>query len=241
MKKLLILTCFILLFSNSFTQQNSTSATKVDLSYFITHTREELISKLVDMPFGISSDDPVEVMLNKIKTYLVAFTPAPEYSDDIYAKEANLQALKSVMQGGYGIGAVLVDQEGKIIASAYNSQIQKRRSDLHAEMTLLTNFEKSCKSKKYMNIYVYKPGMTVFSSAEPCPMCFIRIITTGCDTKYCTPGPEDGMVSKISYLPAYWKEMAMERKVELGDCSPEMQKLSHLLFYSYLLDNRGPQ
>jgi len=171
MKKLLILTCLILLFSTSFAQQNSTSATKVDLSYFITHTREELISKLVD-------------------------------------------------------------QEGKIIASAHNSQIQKRRSDLHAEMTLLTNFEKSFKSRKYMNSYVYKPGMIVFSSAEPCPMCFIRIITTGCDTKYCTPGPEDGMVSRISYLPAYWKEMAMERKVELGNCSPEMQKLSHLLFYS---------
>jgi tRNA(Arg) A34 adenosine deaminase TadA len=241
MKKILILACLILLFSTSFAQQEGSSTTKVDLSYFITHTREELISKLVDMPFGINSDDPVNVILDKIKTYLVAFTPEPEYSDDIYAKEANMQALKSVMQGGYGIGAVLIDQNGKIIASAHNSQIQKRRSDLHAEMTLLTNFEKSCKSKKYMNSYVYKPGMIVFSSAEPCPMCFIRIITTGCDTKYCTPGPEDGMVSRINYLPAYWEELAMERKVELGDCSPEMQKLSHLLFYSYLLDNRGPQ
>jgi len=28
--------------------------------------------------------------------------------------------------------------------------------------------------------------------------------------------------------------------VELGDCSPVMQKISHLLFYSFLLDNRGP-
>ena len=241
MKKTLILTCLILLVSTSFAQQNNTSATKTDLSYFITHTGEELISKLVDMPFGIKPDDHADVMMDKIKDYLFAFTPDPEYSDDVYAKEANIQALKSVMQGGYGIGSVLIDQGGKIIASAYNSQIQKQRSDLHAEMTLLTNFEKSWKSRKYMNIYVYKPGMTVFSSAEPCPMCFIRIITTGCDTKYCTPGPEDGMVSRVDFLPAYWKEMAMERKVELGDCSPEMQKLSHLLFYSYLLDNRGPQ
>ena len=242
MKKTVILTCLILLVSTSFAQENNTSATKADLSYFITHTREELVNKLVDMPFGINSDDPVDVILDKIKTYLVAFTPEPEYSDDIYAKEANMQALKSMMQGGYGIGAVLIDQNGKVIASAHNSQIQKRRSDLHAEMTLLTYFEKSCKSKKYMkSYYVYKPGMIVFSSAEPCPMCFIRIITTGCNTKYCTPGPEDGMVSKVNYLPAYWKELAMERKVELGDCSPEMQKLAHLLFYSYLLDNRGPQ
>jgi len=241
MKKTVILTCLILLVSTSFAQENNTSATKADLSYFITHTREALVNKLVDMPFGINSDDPVDVILDKIKTFLVAFTPEPEYSDDIYAKEANMQALKSIMQGGYGIGAVLIDQNGKIIASAHNSQIQKRRSDLHAEMTLLTNFEKSFKSRKYMDSYVYKPGMIVFSSAEPCPMCFIRIITTGCNIKYCTPGPEDGMVSRVDYLPAYWRDLAKERTVDLGNCSPEMQKLAHLLFYSYLLDNRGPQ
>ncbi len=242
MKKLVILTCLILLASTSLAQQNSISANKTDLSYFITHTREELVNKLVDMPFGINRDDPADMMLDKIKTYLVAFTPESEYSDDIYAKEANMQALKSVIQGGYGIGAVLIDQEGKIIASAHNSQIQKRRSDLHGEMTLLTNFEKSRKSKKYIkSYYVYKPGMIVFSSAEPCPMCFIRIITTGCDIKYCTPGPEDGMVSRVDYLPAYWRDLAKERTVDLGNCSPEMQKLAHLLFYSYLLDNRGPQ
>ena len=241
MKKALTLAFLIILVFTAFAQQPSSPAAQVNTSYFITHTQEELISKLVDLPCGIKPDDPVDVILGKIKTYLVTFVPEPEYSDDVYAKEANLQALKSVMQGGYGIGSVLIDQSGKIIAAAFNSQIQKRRSDLHAEMTLLTNFEKSHKAKKYMDIYVYKPGLTVFSSAEPCPMCFIRINTTGCDTKYCTPGPEDGMVSRIDYLPEYWKEMALKRNVELGDCSPEMQKLAHLLFYSYLLDNRGPQ
>lgn len=242
MKKTTSLFFLILLVSNIFAQQYSASLSEKELAYFITHTREELVEKLVDMPFGINSYDQVDVMFEKIKVFLTAYTPDPEYSDDVYAKAANFQALKSVIQGGYGIGAVLIDQEGKIIAAAHNSQMQKNRSDLHAEMTLLTNFEKSLKSRKYMEShYVYKPGMVVFSSAEPCPMCFIRIITTGCDTKYCTPGPEDGMVSRVDYLPAYWKEMAMERKVQLGDCSPIMQKLSHLLFYSYLLDNRGPQ
>jgi tRNA(Arg) A34 adenosine deaminase TadA len=135
----------------------------------------------------------------------------------------------------------LINQEGKIIAAAHNSQIQKHRSDLHAEMTLLTDFEESRISKQYVNIYVYKPGLIVFSSAEPCPMCFIRINTAGADTKYCTPGPDDGMASRTDFLPPAWKEMAMKRKVSLGNCSPVMQKMSHLLFYSYLLDNRGPK
>ncbi len=238
MKRSLIFCFLIVLLFQVNAQQNNNS--KVDPGYFITHNREDLISKLVDLPCGIQSDDQVKVILQKIQNYLIAFQPGDDYADDIYAKAANLQAVKSVIQGGYGIGSVLINQEGKIIAEAHNSQIQKHRSDLHAEMTLLTNFEESRLAKKYVNIYVYKPGLTVFSSAEPCPMCFIRINTTGSDTKYCTPGPDDGMVNRIDYLPPYWKEMAQQRKVEIGDCSPVMQKIAHLLFYSYLLDNRGP-
>lgn len=216
------------------------SVTDTDRSYFVTRDKADLIRKLVDLPCGIKAEDPLGVILQKIDTYLDNYQLTDEYSDDIYALEANRQALKSVMQGGYGIGSVLIDKDGRIIAAAHNSQIQEHRSDLHAEMTLLTKFEESHKAKKYMNMYVYKPGLIVFSSAEPCPMCFIRINTAGADTKYCTPGPDDGMASRTDFLPPAWKEMAEKRKVSLGDCSPVMQKISHLLFYSYLYDNRGP-
>jgi len=241
MKRALILLYFIILVFQTNAQQNNPPTTKVDPSYFITHSRDELIKKLVDLPCGIQAGDPIKVILDKLNVFLVAFQPEKQYTDDIYAKESNLQALKSVMQGGYGIGSVLVDQDGKILMAAHNDQMQKHRSDLHAEMSLLTKFEESRLAKKYVNIYVYKPGLTVFSSAEPCPMCFIRINTTGSDTKYCTPGPEDGMASRVDFLPTDWKEMAMKRKVSLGNCSPVMQKISHLLFYSFLLDNRGPK
>jgi cytosine deaminase len=241
MKRALISVCFIVLVCSLDAQQNKSTLNKVDPGYFVTHNREDLISKLVDLPCGIQAGDPIKIILQKMQTYLVAFQPTEEYPDDVYAKAANLQALKSVMQGGYGIGSVLVNQDGKIIAAAHNTQIQKHRSDLHAEMTLLTNFEESRLAKQYVNIYIYKPGLTVFSSAEPCPMCFIRINTTGADTKYCTPGPDDGMVSRTDFLPPAWKEMALKRKVSLGKCSPVMQKMAHLLFYSYLLDDRGPK
>jgi tRNA(Arg) A34 adenosine deaminase TadA len=240
MKKAFTLAFLIILVTSAFSQQNKLTSTEVDPSYFITHSREELVKKLVDLPCGIKPEDPVKVILQKIETFLIEFQPEERYSDDIYAKSANIQALKSVKEGGYGIGSVLIDKNGKIIFEAHNSQIQKHRSDLHAEMTLMTNFENSRLAKKYMNIYIYKPGLTVFSSAEPCPMCFIRISIVGADTKYCTPGPEDGMVTRVNYLPAYWRELAMKQKVEIGNCSPVMQKISHLLFYSYLLDDRGP-
>jgi tRNA(Arg) A34 adenosine deaminase TadA len=239
MKRQFLAFLALIIFLPVFPQNQGTHAV-VDPSYFITHTREELIAKLVDLPCGIRPDDATDIILDKIGTYLTDFKPSQEYSDDVYARAANLIALKGVKQGGYGIGSVLINEEGKIILAAHNSQIQKHRSDLHAEMTLLTNFENSRLAKNYVNVYVYKPGLTVFSSAEPCPMCFVRISITGAATKYCTPGPEDGMVTRVNYLPAYWKDLALKQKVELGDCSPEMQKLAHLLFYSYLLDNRGP-
>jgi len=149
--------------------------------------------------------------------------------------------LISVKEGGYGIGAVLIDATGTIIASGHNEQIQKHRSDLHGEMTLLTRFEESPESADYLNLYVYPRGMMVFSSAEPCPMCFIRLASAGLDTKYSTPGPDDGMVGRVNCLPAYWRDLALARTFAAGNCSPEMQKLSHLLFFSYLLDNRGPK
>jgi cytosine deaminase len=241
MKKTLVLVLLLILISPAFTQQSAPQQNKTDLSYFTTRNRDEEVRKLVDLPCGIKADDQVNVMMKKVQNYLIAFRPEPAYTDDIYARAANLQAVKSVLEGGYGIGSVLINPEGKIIAESHNNQMQKHRSDLHAEMSLLTSFEESHQAKKYMNIYVYKPGMIVFSSAEPCPMCFIRINTTGSDTKYCTPGPDDGMASHTDYLPPAWKEMAMKRKVSLGNCSPVMQKISHLLFYSFLLDNRGPK
>jgi len=241
MKRALLTGCLIVLLLGISAQSINNGNSRVDPSYFITHTREDLIDKLAALPCGINKSDPIKVILSKLETYLVNFKPAREYSDDVYARAANLQALKSVKQGGYGIGSVLVDKDGKIIEEAHNSQMQKRRSDLHAEMTLMTKFEESWHSRKYMNMYVYKPGLTVFSSAEPCPMCLIRISTAGADTKYCTPGPEDGMVSRIDFLPPDWKALAMKHSVKLGNCSPEMQKISHLLFYSFLLDNRGPR
>jgi tRNA(Arg) A34 adenosine deaminase TadA len=239
MKKLSFLTLIILNCTFLFSQKIS-SDEQVPPEYFITHTREEYIKKLVEMPFGITQDDPLKVIIRKMETFLLNYKPQDKYPDDYYAKESNIQALISVKEGGYGIGAILIDATGVIIARNHNKQIQKHRSDLHGEMSLLTDFEQKASSKKYMNLYVYKPGLTVFSSAEPCPMCFIRLATVGVDTKYCTPGPEDGMVNRVSCLPQSWIDLASKCKFEKANSSPLMQKTAHLLFFSYLLDNRGP-
>jgi tRNA(Arg) A34 adenosine deaminase TadA len=231
----------LLLIALSFLAHVTYSQEQVPASYFVTNSREEYIQKLVDFNIGIQTTDSALVIIKKLRKFLDNYQPQPRYSDDALAKAGNLQALKSVEEGGYGIGAVLVDANGNIIEAAHNEQIQQHRSDLHGEMTLLTKFEESPKSKAYLNSYLYKPGLTVFSSAEPCPMCFIRLSIAGVATRYCTPGPDDGMVSRVNCLPEYWKQLATKHKFSKGDCSPQMQKLAHLLFFSYLLDSRGPK
>jgi tRNA(Arg) A34 adenosine deaminase TadA len=241
MKKLLFLILVVLNCTFLISQQNSPEQ-QVPTEYFITHSREEYIKKLVDMPYGIKQDDPVNVILQKMETYLMNYKPDLEkYPDDYFAKESNIQAFISVKEGGYGIGAIMIDATGRIIMKSHNKQIQKHRSDLHGEMALMTEFEQKASSKKYMNLYVYKPGLTVFSSAEPCPMCFIRLATVGVDTKYCTPGPDDGMVNRVSCLPQSWVDLASKCKYEKANSSPVMQRTAHLLFFSFLLDSRGPK
>jgi tRNA(Arg) A34 adenosine deaminase TadA len=237
MRKLLLLLSFTLCVSIAHTQ---TKDTVLD-SYFITNNKAEFLQKVAALPCGINVTDPNNIIIDKLWKFLAAYVPQQKFPDDYYAKESNLQALISVKEGGYGIGAVLINKEGKIISKAHNSQIQKHRSDLHGEMTLLTNFEESRASRQYMNIFIYKPGITVFSSAEPCPMCFIRLASAGVDTRYCTPGPDDGMVNRVNCLPHSWQVLAAKHKFEKGNCSPIMQKFAHLLFYSFLLDDRGPK
>jgi len=105
-------------------------------------------------------------------------------------------------------------------------------------MMLLNEFEDNPKNKKYRNKYVCKEGLTIFSSAEPCPMCFIRIATVGVDTKYCTAGPDDGMTQRVNCLPPYWRDLASEHSIVKARSSPVMQMIAHVLFYSYILDNR---
>jgi tRNA(Arg) A34 adenosine deaminase TadA len=242
MKKILIFILYFLIPGTYiYSQQNALPVDSIPKGYFITHSREELIQKLCDLPLGIKADDQIPAIIQKIEKYLVQYIPQKQFPDDIYAKESILQAVISFKKGGYGIGAVLADANGKIIFKGHNSQIQKHRSDLHAEMTLLTDFENSPLSKKYMNLYVYKPGLTVYSSAEPCPMCFIRLSSARVLTKYCTPGPDDGMANRIDCLPSSWRDLSHQYPCVKDQSSPVLQKIAHLMFYSYLLDNRGPK
>jgi len=243
MKKnwLIFILLLLVVKANIVTAQIENTSDTVPNSYFVTYSKAEYMQKLAALPCGINENDPIKIVLQKLSGYLNNFVADKRFIDDKYAKASSLQALKSVQEGGYGIGAVLIDSNGNILEAAHNNQLQLHRSDLHGEMSLLTQFEQKKYSAKYINAYVYKPGLVVFSSAEPCPMCFIRLATVGVTTLYCTPGPDDGMVNRVSCLPPAWAELAAKHSFKKGNCSPVMQKIAHLLFFSFLLDGRGPK
>lgn len=205
--------------------------------------RSALVAQLMALPCGIRSADSRAVMLQKLKTYLDSYRPNPAFPEDRYAKAAVEWALKGVLTGGYGIGAVLVNGKGQILHGAYNQQLQRGRSDLHGEMALLTEFESLPQFRKYHSkgnftgggSTIYTEPLKLYTSAEPCPMCFIRVAIAGVDTRYVTTGPDDGMNPRASCLPPFWYQLSQKHKVQAAQTAPVLQQMAHCLFYSFLL------
>ena len=124
---------------------------------------------------------------------------------DTFAVMAIKEAISAIANGGWGIGAVLVDnQSGKVIACGQN---KTTRSDWHAEMDLLNKFENEHPDKKLRKDLLKQ--CTLFTSLEPCPMCLCRLIAARVGAVYyVAPDALGGMVHLFANLPAAWQELA---------------------------------
>lgn len=80
-----------------------------------------------------------------------------------FMREAIKQSLKSIKAGQSPFGAVVV-KDGKIVARAHNSVRASSDPTAHAEVNALR------KAAKKLGIDL--KGCILFSSCEPCPMCF---------------------------------------------------------------------
>jgi tRNA(Arg) A34 adenosine deaminase TadA len=235
---------FYLAIALVFLAQFATWATPADsLDNATPADRTSLMRQLVALPCSIQPTDDKQIILKKLQTYLKAYQPDAAYPEDRFSKAAVEQALAGALDGGYGIGAVLVDGAGKILHGAYNVQKQTNRSDLHAEMNLLTDFETLPAFKKYMTNgnftgggnTIYTEQLTLYTSAEPCPMCFIRVSVAGVETRYVTTGPDDGMKQRAACLPPFWYQLSQKHSVEQAQTAPVLRQIAHCLFYSFLL------
>ena len=159
----------------------------------------------------------------------------PQKKHDVIAIKAIKEAISAIKNGGWGIGAILIDnQTGKIICRGQN---KTKRSDWHAEMDLLNKFEDEHQDKKVRKELL--AHCTLITSLEPCPMCLCRIIAARVGAVYyVAPDAPGGMVHLFDNLPDSWKELAKGKTYAQADCSAELIKIAGDVFQFVLSDKR---
>ncbi len=84
-------------------------------------------------------------------------------------KLAIKEAMKGIHKGEGGpFGAVIVGPNGKVIAKAHNTVWKDTNPTAHAEINAI---KKACKKLGTIDL----SGCTIYSTTEPCPMCFSAI------------------------------------------------------------------
>ena len=173
--------------------------------------------------------------LDEIEQLVDGYTPDPRYPDDPFVKVTLQEALAGSREGNGGIGACLVrEATGEIVERGHNRQFEPYiRSDLHAEMDLLTRYEERVKGIRMKGVEDPRKvkGLVLYSSVEPCPMCLTRIINVGLRKAFfAAPDPKGGMVQRLKDLPPFWQGMAEGNIYGRAVCSPELSALAARLF-----------
>ncbi|VDG96912.1 tRNA-specific adenosine deaminase [Lysinibacillus sphaericus] len=76
------------------------------------------------------------------------------------------EAEKALKENTYPVGAIIVDENGNIIAKGRNKVHPKQDATAHAEIDAIRNAGESI-----FNAKINGKKFTIYSSLEPCPMC----------------------------------------------------------------------
>jgi tRNA(Arg) A34 adenosine deaminase TadA len=85
--------------------------------------------------------------------------------DEKYMKQAIDVALKGIIDGGGPFGAVIVDKDGNVLACEHNNVTNTNDPTAHAEVVCI---RQACKKLDTFTLN----GCTLYTSCEPCGMCF---------------------------------------------------------------------
>jgi cytosine deaminase len=164
--------------------------------------------------------------VEKWRAFLTGYQPRPELPDDTFAWLTCTLALEGVAADNFGVGAVLVDGTGQVVAQAHNQVFHPCfRSDRHAEMVLLEDWEADQRQRPWPG------GLTLYSSLEPCPMCLVRICNADVQrVLFTAPDPVCGMCQRIDGLPPIWLELARRKTFAQARCSQELTHAADQLF-----------
>ena len=160
------------------------------------------------------------------ETFLESYEDNSDYPDDFFALETCKLALAAVKLGNFGVGSLIVDPQGNIVAKGHNQVFYPYfRSDLHGEMVVMNQFE-----EQYQNITTMR-GYKLYTSLESCPMCMTRLITSGCQTViHVTDDQIGGMVNLQKNLPPVWLELAPNQQFKPAQCSQEIKEAAKSIF-----------
>lgn len=190
----------------------------------------------------MSSNEPENLQkIKDLQNRLSEISQFPDNTENFYIYKTVELAVESASDLNYGVGAILVDPKGDIVAKGQNQVFHPYfQSGLHAEMDALNHFEGGIKGEK-----VDLKGYTIYTSLEPCPMCMSRILMAGVGyTVYAAEDELGGMIhivddylktkdklkkngfDSISALPPVWEQFYIKQNFRKANCNIELQKLA---------------
>jgi len=140
-----------------------------------------------------------------------------------YAIVCIRHALLATTDGNYGVGACLVGPEGEVVVAEHNHvYFPYHRGDLHAEMSVFLKAE-----EQFRDNGVLEKQCTLYTSVEPCMMCFARTIGSGVRCCYYVADDEpSGMVHLSNGVPPSYKQHMKNRTFMKCVVSSELEQLA---------------
>lgn len=137
-----------------------------------------------------------------------------------YMREALKCAEIAASKNEVPVGAVIVDETGKVIAKAANQVEKKQDMTAHAEMLALKKAFLKKGEKKL-------PKCSIFITLEPCPMCLWAILLSGIRKIYYAAGDaKGGAVRSLDPL-VHLRGLA---QIDWGEGAKESQKMLQEFF-----------
>jgi len=154
-----------------------------------------------------------------------ALAADPAYADDARVLLTIQQAYNAMAEGNPAVGAVLVDGEGRVVLEGRCRVFYPQfRSDLHAEMDVLNEFERNAAPAQTLR------GYTLYSSLEPCEMCMIRLITSGISRVLYAAKDAKGKTDRRDEWADHWRHLAEKQEFAPAQCAPRLRELAWELF-----------